>query len=254
MGYEEDELQHLRLALEAETERRLELQRQLERTNAEFEEFVSVAAHDLRQSLRDVTSYSELLAEGYAARLDSDAVGFLERIQTGAAKMQILLSDVVEYWAGVPGEPRDSQTDLEAALAQALLRAGKEVAERGAIITNDPLPTVSGDFQTLTKVLLQLIRNAIEYCDAPPARVHISARREDVDWVISVRDNGPGIEPAFQDRIFRAFKRLHGKEYPGSGLGLAFCKKAILWHGGRIWLDSRPGQGSIFYFSLPLSD
>lgn len=111
-----------------------------------------------------------------------------------------------------------------------------------------------GDFEILTKVLHHLIRNAIEYCDTPAPRVHISSRRENGDWVFSVRDNGPGIDLAFQGRIFGVFKRLHGKEHPGNGLGLAFCKKAVEGHGGRIWVESTPGAGSTFYFTLLPAD
>jgi signal transduction histidine kinase len=113
---------------------------------------------------------------------------------------------------------------------------------------------VCGDFEVLTKVLRHLIGNAIEYCSTPSPRVHISSRREDLEWLFSVEDNGPGIDPAFQGRIFGAFKRLHGKEHPGNGLGLAYCKKAIEWHGGRMWVESTPGAGSTFYFSLPPAD
>jgi signal transduction histidine kinase len=113
------------------------------------------------------------------------------------------------------------------------------------------LPAVTGDFEILTKVLYHLIRNAVEYCGTPAPRVHISSSLVDSDWVFSVADNGPGIEPAFQRRVFGVFKRLHGKEHPGNGLGLAFCKKAIEWHGGRMWLESTPGAGSTFYFTLP---
>jgi signal transduction histidine kinase len=115
------------------------------------------------------------------------------------------------------------------------------------------LPQVWGDFEILTKVLHHLIRNAIEYCGTSP-HVHVSSRRVDLDWVFSVQDNGPGIDSGFQDRIFGVFKRLHGKEHPGNGLGLALCKKAIEWHGGRMWMESTPGAGSTFYFTLPLAD
>jgi signal transduction histidine kinase len=139
---------------------------------------------------------------------------------------------------------------MEAALCQALLCTDKQIDDRGAAVTHDPLPEVTGDFGVLTKVLRHLIRNAIEYCVSPP-RVHISCKRVDLDWVFSVADNGPGIEPAFQGRIFEALKRLHGKEYPGNGLGLAFCKKAIEGHGGRMWVESTPGAGSAFYFTVP---
>jgi light-regulated signal transduction histidine kinase (bacteriophytochrome) len=227
-----------------------EARKQLDRANADFEEFVSMAAHNLRQSLRDIASYSQLMSETYLSRLDSDAGVYLGRIQAGAADMQSLLADVVDYWATGVGDRVSSRTDMEAALSQARLCTEKQITDRSAVVTHDPLPVVTGDFGVLTKVLRHLIRNAIEYCVAPP-RVHISSQRVELDWVFSVADNGPGIEPAFQGRIFQAFKRLHGKEYPGNGLGLAFCKKAIEGHGGRMWVESTPGSGSTFYFTVP---
>jgi len=249
-----DEIERLRQALEAETRARLEIRRQLDRASAEFEEFVSLAAHNLRESLRDVAAFSQLMAETYAGRLDSDAGVFLERIREGAASMQSLLADAVDYWAAGAGDRQATRTDMEAVLSQALLSADKQIAERSAQVTHDPLPAVTGDFEILTKVLRHLIGNAIEYCGTPSPRVHISSGRVDSDWVFSVQDDGPGIDPAFQARIFGVFKRLHGKEHPGNGLGLAFCKKAIEWHDGRMWVESTPGAGSTFYFSLPAAD
>jgi light-regulated signal transduction histidine kinase (bacteriophytochrome) len=231
----------------------VEIERIRTALDAEFEEFVSMAAHNLREPLRDVASFSQLMADTYAGRLDSDAGVFLERIQEGAARMQSLLADVVDYWATGAGDRQRSPTDMEAVLHQALLSTDKLITERSAVATHDPLPAVTGDFEILTKVLRHLIRNAIEYCGAPSPRVHISSRRVDSDWVFSVADNGPGIDPAFQGRVFGVFKRLHGKEHPGNGLGLAFCKKAIEGHGGRMWLESTPGAGSTFYFTLPAS-
>ena len=250
----EAEVEHLRKALDAETRRSLEIKRQLGWANAEFEEFVSMTAHNLRESLRDVASFSQLMAETYAGRLDSDAALFLERIQEGTARMQLLLAGVVDYWATSAADRRASPTDMEAVLTQALLCTDKLITERCAIVTHDPLPAVNGDFEVLTKVLHHLIRNAIEYCGTPCPRVHISSRREALEWVFSVQDNGPGIAPAFQGRVFGVFKRLHGKEHPGNGLGLAFCKKAIERHGGRMWLKSTSGTGSTFYFTLPPAD
>jgi len=230
-----------------------EVRWQLDRANAAFEEFVSIAAHSLREPLRDIASYSQLMSESYAGRLDSNAHDYLARIQEGAARAQSLLSDVVEYWE-MDRDRQSSSTNMEAALAQALLCADTQILARSAVVTHDSLPAVTGDFELLTKVLRHLIENAIEYCVAPSPRVHISSRRVDLDWVFSVQDNGPGIEPAFQGRIFEPFKRLHGKDYPGNGLGLAFCKKAIEWHGGRMWVESTPGAGSIFHFSVPVAD
>jgi light-regulated signal transduction histidine kinase (bacteriophytochrome) len=247
----EGEIERLGTALDAEIQTRLETQRQLDRASAEFEEFVSTVAHNLRESLRDVTSFSQLMAETCDGRLDTDASGFLNRIQDGAARMQSLLADVVDYWATRTSDQTSCRTDMEAVLRQALLCGEKQIVERSAIVTHDPLPPVCGDFVILTKVLNHLIRNAIEYCETPPPRVHISCRREGPEWVFSVQDNGPGIDPAFQGRIFAAFKRLHGKEHPGNGLGLAFCKKAIEWDGGRIWVVSETGAGSTFFFTLP---
>jgi light-regulated signal transduction histidine kinase (bacteriophytochrome) len=220
----------------------------------EFEEFVSMAAHNLRESLRGVASYSQLIAETHVGRLDPDAGIFLGRIQEAAARMQSLLADMVDYSAAGVGERSSSRTDMEAVLCQALLCADEQIVERGATVTHDPLPQVLGDFAILTKVLHHLIRNAIEFCEAPSLRVHVSCRREDLEWVFSVHDNGPGIDPRFQGRLFRPFGRLHGKEHPGNGLGLAFCKKAVERYGGRTWLESTPGAGSTFYFTAAPAD
>jgi len=229
-------------------------EQRLDQANADFEEFVSRAAHNLRESLRDVASYGQLMAETYAGRLDSDGGVFLDHIREGAARMESLLADMVDYWAADTGTRQGSRTDMEGVLNQALLLADKQITERAAIVTHDPLPAVMGDFGILTKVLHHLIRNAIEYSTTPSPHVHISSRRESHEWVFSVRDDGPGIDPVFQRSIFGVFKRLHGREHPGNGLGLAFCKKAIEWHGGRIWMESAPGAGSTFYFSLPPAD
>jgi chemotaxis family two-component system sensor kinase Cph1 len=165
--------------------------------------------------------------------------------------MQSLLAGMVDYWATGAGGRQPSRTDMEAVLRQALLSTDKLITERSVVISHDPLPCVWGDFDMLAKVLQHLISNAIEYCGTPSPRVHISSRRVEAEWVLSVQDNGPGIEPAFQNRIFMPFKRLHGKEHPGNGLGLAFCKKAIELDGGRMWIESAPGAGSIFYFTVP---
>ena len=250
----EGEIERLRQALDAETEARLDVERKLDRANAEFEQFVSMAAHNLRQSLRDVASFRQLMAETYASRLDRDAGTFLDNIRDGAASMESLLTDVVDYWATGTGDGRSSPTDMEAAFRQALLSLDKQIIETGAVVTHDALPRVCGDFATLTKVLYHLIRNAIQYRGTTSPRIHVSARPDGPDWIFSVQDNGPGIDPAFQDRVFGVFKRLHGEAHPGNGLGLAFCRKAVESHGGRIRLESALGAGSTFYFTLPSAD
>ncbi len=231
-----------------------EVHNQMDRANADFEEFVSRMAHNLREPLREIASYSQLMSETSAGSLDSGAGAYLASIREAAARTQSLLADVVDYWA-VGGRDRPtSSTDMEPALIQALLCAERQITERNAVVTHAPLPRVTGDFGLLTKVLHHLIKNAIEYCNEPSPRVHIASRRVDLDWVFSVQDNGPGIEPAFQGRVFEVFRRLHGNEYPGNGLGLAFCAKVIEWHGGRIWVKSTLGAGSTFYFTLPAAD
>jgi|SRR5579863_121616 len=250
----EDEIQRLRAALDAETERCLQAQKQLEQANAEFERFISIAAHNLRESLRVVGSYAQLMAKTYSGRLDSDADLFLGSMQDGVRTMQSQLTDIVEYWAIDPADRQLCRTDMEAALHQALLVTDMQLTDAGATVTHDPLPAVMGDAEILAKVLQQLIGNAIKFRGTRGLHIHISSKRETLRCVFSVQDNGPGIDPLFSDRIFGVFQRLHGKEYPGTGLGLAFCKKAIECQGGRIWVESTSGEGSTFYFTLPPAD
>lgn len=245
------EIERLNRALGAEIERCLGVQKRLDQVNADFEEFVSLGAHHLRESLRDIAANSQLISETYAGRLDSDADLFLSHIRDGVARMQSLLTDMVEYSVTETGDRQLSRADMEAVLTLAMDQQRKDGV---AVVTHDPLPAVRGDSAMLSKVLKHLVRNAVEYCGTPHPRVHISSKRENREWVFSVKDNGPGIDPAFHGRIFGAFKRLHEKDYPGTGLGLAFCKKVIEWHGGRIWVESTPGAGSTFYFTLPPAD
>jgi light-regulated signal transduction histidine kinase (bacteriophytochrome) len=247
----QQEIDSLRAELDAETGRCLDLQRQLDRSVSDFEEFVSIAAHNMREPLRDVTSFSQLIAATYAGSLDADADACLARIQQGAARLDCVLTDVVDYWAAAAGEPQCSPTDMEAVLQRAILSADTLITARNAIVTHDPLPAAMGNFAILTKVVGQLIGNAIQYCAEPVPRVHVSSKRSDLDWAFSVADNGPGIEPAFHSRVFGAFKRLHGRDFPGNGLGLAYCTKAIGRLGGRIWVESTPGAGATFFFTLP---
>jgi light-regulated signal transduction histidine kinase (bacteriophytochrome) len=229
---------------EAQLRLRLDMERQ-------FEEFVSRAAHNIREPLRDVAAYSQLLAENYAGVLDSEALGYLDRIRQGATNAQSVLAAVVDYWAVASGSRPPVPTDMEAALHQAMLCAHQQIAARHAVVSHDVLPSVMGDFELLTKVLHHLIANAVAYGDPLSPRVHISSREVETGWQFSVCDNGPGIEPAFQDRIFAPFKRLHGREYPGNGLGLPICRKAVESLGGLIWVESAIGSGSTFYFTVP---
>ena len=199
-----------------------------------------------------VTGYVKLLQLRYKDKLDDDADDFINYAFDGAIRMQTLINDLLAFsrvsTRGNPFEP----TDSEAVLEQTLTGLRMAVEESGALITHDPLPVVMADASQLAQVFQNLISNAIKFHGDDPPKVHISAERQRDDWVFSVKDNGIGIEPQYFDRIFVIFQRLHGRtEYPGTGIGLAVSKRIVERHGGRIWLESEPGKGSTFYFTVP---
>jgi PAS domain S-box-containing protein len=225
----------------------------LERSNAELANFAYVASHDLQEPLRTLAGFSELLLARYQGRLDDQADEFLGFIRDGASRMQALVSDLLAYsrvgTQGAPFEP----VDCDRLLREALHDLRVAIAESGAEVTSDPLPVVRGDARQLAQVFRNLIGNGLKYRrDGIPPRIHV--RAEDIPGarLFSVRDNGLGIEAQHSQRIFAIFQRLHGRnEYGGTGIGLAICKKVVERHGGRIWVDSQPGEGSTFLFTLP---
>jgi light-regulated signal transduction histidine kinase (bacteriophytochrome) len=229
------------------------LTRELSAANKDLQQFAYVASHDLQEPLRMVTSFVQLLADRYRGKLDKDADEFIGFAVDGATRMQALIEGLLDYSrVGTRGKELE-RTDSETVLQQAEQNLKVAVEESGAEITHDPLPTVTGDDMQLTELLQNLIANAIKFrgADEPP-RIHVSAELKEGEWVFSVRDNGIGIAQADMGRLFQIFTRLHARdEYPGTGIGLAVCKRIVERHGGRIWVESEPGKGSTFYFTIP---
>jgi signal transduction histidine kinase len=226
--------------------------RELARSNAELEQFAYVASHDLQEPLRMVTSYVQLLARRYAGRLDADADQFIAYAAEGAIRMQTLICDLLALSLVEAGRDEMAEVDSGAALKQAMERLNHEIGEQEAVITHDPLPTVVADDTQLGRLFEHLLGNAIKFRGEEPPRVSVKAERSGSNWLFSVSDNGIGIEPEYFDRIFRLFQRLNNREqYPGTGIGLAECRKIVERHGGGIWVESEPGSGATFFFTLP---
>jgi PAS domain S-box-containing protein len=224
----------------------------LTRSNRELEQFAYVASHDLQEPLRMVSSYTQLLGQRYEGQLDEKAKKYIDYAVDGAVRMQRLINDLLSYSrVGTRGKAPES-TDTHALLGEAIANLTAAIAESGAMVTNDDLPTVHADASQLGLVFQNLLANAIKFHGDAPPRVHVSARDAGREWVFTVRDNGIGIEPQFAERVFVIFQRLHTRqEYPGTGIGLALCKRIVERHGGRIWFESAPGTGTTFFFTVP---
>jgi light-regulated signal transduction histidine kinase (bacteriophytochrome) len=225
---------------------------ELVHSNKELEQFAYVASHDLQEPLRTVTSYVQLLARRYQNRFDSDAEEFINFALDGATRMHTLINGLLAYSrVGTQGKPFEP-TNCETILQQSLGNLKMTMEETGAVVTHDSLPTVMADNLQLGQLFQNLIGNAIKFHGDQPPRVLVSVRSDGYQWIFSARDNGIGIAPEFTERIFLIFQRLHGKEkYPGTGIGLAVCKKIVECHGGHIWVESEVGKGATFYFTLP---
>jgi PAS domain S-box-containing protein len=225
---------------------------ELARSNAELEQFAYVASHDLQEPLRSVASCVQLLKKRYESRLDERADEFIRHTVDGTKRMQALITDLLAYSrVGTHTHPFE-RVEGEEVLAEAVANLTAAIQESGAIVTHDPLPAVVADGSQLTQILQNLIGNAIKFRAERPPEIHVGARRGEGEWVFTVADNGIGIEPQYFDRIFRVFQRLHTRSrYPGTGIGLAICKKIIERHEGRMWIESELDKGSTFHFSLP---
>jgi len=224
----------------------------LERSNQDLEQFAYVASHDLQEPLRMISSYTQLLARRYKGKLDQDADDFITFTVDGASRMQQLINDLLAFSrVGSRGKPLELISS-QAALDLALENLHTAIEESQALVTYDPLPVVRADDLQMMQLFQNLIGNAIKFHSEKPPRIHIAVVEGEKEWIFVVRDNGIGIDPQYFERIFIIFQRLNKRDqFSGTGIGLAICKKIVQRHGGRIWVESMPGQGSTFYFSLP---
>jgi signal transduction histidine kinase len=225
--------------------------KELARSNTELEQFAYLASHDLQEPLRMVSSFTQLLGKRYRGRLDPDADEFIHYAVDGATRMQQLIKELLTYCRVGSGSQAFVAVNCEEVLAQVFTNLRVAIEESCAEVTHGPLPSVSGNQLHLTQLFQNLISNAIKYRGEAPPRIHVSATADGGHWKLSVRDNGIGFDREAADQIFLLFGRLQAADrYPGTGIGLAICKKIVELHGGRIWAESQPGQGTTFYFTL----
>jgi light-regulated signal transduction histidine kinase (bacteriophytochrome) len=236
--------------IKAELEDRLLAEQK--RHHEEFRQFAYAVSHDLREPIRMIVSYTQLLDRRYQAQLNGDGADFMRYILDATQRMDRLLGDLLTY--SHQFRSLDQPLELvepEGALQGAVLMIDAAVQESGAQISNDPLPAVLFDFAQLTQLFRQLIANSIMFHGPEPPKIHVSSIDIGDAIQFSVRDNGIGIDPRYHEQIFGVFKRLHGREFPGTGIGLAISKRIVEQRGGRIWVESELGQGARFHFTVP---
>jgi len=243
---------HLEELVEARTSELVRAKEQLEQSNKDLEKFAYVASHDLQEPLRMVASYTQLIARRYKGRLDAEAGEFIGYAVDGANRMQQLIQDLLAYSRLSRKGPCFEECDSKAACENAVGNLQQAIAESGATVVIGALPRVMADTTQLTQLFQNLIGNAIKYRSERAPNIQISSAWKGDHWVFSVADNGIGIESKYFDRIFEMFQRLHARaRYSGTGIGLAICRTIAERHGGRIWVESQPGEGSTFFFTIP---
>ena len=224
----------------------------LQTINADLRNFAYALTHDLREPLRMVVNFTQLLAKEREGKLGEDADKYISYAVEGALRIEALLKALFDYWEVTErGGKSLSPVDCNHALSHTLLNLQTAIQESGATVTSDPLPTVVAEDAMLVQVFQNLIGNSIKYRGEAAPRIHISAVRIAEGWLFSVRDNGIGIDPKNAEWVFGMFKRLHEKEVPGTGIGLALCKKVVQRRGGRIWVEPEAGGGAVFKFTIP---
>jgi light-regulated signal transduction histidine kinase (bacteriophytochrome) len=229
---------------------------ELARSNRELENFASVVAHDLRSPLLTISGFCQILQEEFSGHLEPQAEMYLSRIIEAVARMSQLINDLLNYARVGRREEPHTLVDLGDVLSQVQANlAGPIHDAQATLVVAEPLPLVQGNPTLLVQLLQNLVGNAIKFRRAEPPIIRITAQREDGRWRLAVADNGIGIHSEHFDKLFQVFHRLHRQEqYPGTGIGLALCKKIVEHHGGRIWLESEPDRGTTFYFTLPAAD
>lgn len=246
---------HLEQLIAARTIELTKANEALTSSNAELERFAYVASHDLQEPLRMVASYTQLLARRYQGKLGSDADEFIGFAVDGARRMQTLIQDLLSYSRVTTKGQSLQLTHTEAACKSAIQNLQASIRESGASVNVGPLPDVIADGAQLTQLFQNLIGNAIKYRDGRSPEIDIGTKATASEWIFFVQDNGIGIEPQYFERIFQMFQRLHTRmEYSGTGIGLAICRKIVERHGGRIWVESQPGRGSTFLFTIPRAE
>ncbi len=244
---------NLELKVKERTRELEEVINEFKRSNEELEQFAHVASHDLREPLRMITSFLQLLEKRYKDQLDQDANEFIEYAVDGAKRLDDKIKDLLKY-SQVSGREREYViVNCERVLEETLINLKISIDENNAVITHDPLPSVKGDEKLLVQLFQNLIANAIKYRRQETPQIHISAKHKKNQYLFSVKDNGIGIDSVHLRRIFTIFQRLHtNDEYEGTGIGLAIAQKIVHQHGGEIWVESELGKGSIFYFTIPI--
>ena len=222
------------------------------RHHEEFKQFAYAVSHDLREPIRMIVSYTQLLDRRYAAQLDGDGADFMRYILEATQRMDRLLADLLTYSHQFRSLDQPLELmETEGALQGALLMMDAAIQESGAKVTNDPLPAVRFDFAQMTQLFRQMITNSVTFHGAEPPVIHVSAVDTGDAIQFSVRDNGIGIDAGYHEQIFGVFKRLHGRELPGTGIGLAIARRIVEQRGGKIWVESDAGKGATFYFTVP---
>jgi signal transduction histidine kinase len=228
---------------------------ELARSNADLEQFAYVASHDLQEPLRMVAAYTQLLSERYKGKLDENADKFIGYASEGALRMQVLIQDLLAFSRVGRKDAACANVDCNAVLAEVKQSLASAMQESGAVITCTGLPCIWADRTQMTQVFQNLIGNGIKFRGKEKPAIAVQAAKEDGQWLFRVTDNGIGIAPEFAENIFVVFQRLHARtEYPGNGIGLAICKKIVERNGGKIWVESQPGSGCTFKFTMPMHD